>query len=136
MSAEVQVEHAGLDAAIRAMAADLGGQVFDKFVDTARGFCSRREGDLWDSIEHDGPIDDGTRVSATAIAGADHASYQNDGVGEFGPEGARIQGNPLLAFDWPAAGGLVVVRSVAGYEGTHFWDKAIDAWDDIVSSVG
>lgn len=97
--------------------------VSDLMVEDTRAACSRRSGELADSIEMDPWSNDGTRYSSTIRATSDHARYQDEGTGIYGPEGTRIEAPPggVLAFDWPAAGGVVYFKSVAGSPGTHFF---------------
>lgn len=125
-----------LEDALRSLAVDLGGRLGDAFVDTAKGHASRRTGEMADATDHDEPLDSGSSVSCRAYNDSDHGVYQDEGTGVYGPAGQRIQGSPLLAFDWPAAGGLVIVHSVAGSPPSRWWQRTLDAWPSIVASVG
>lgn len=104
----------------------------DEFVRTAQSRVSRRTGTLHDSIENEGAIEAGDFYVAHVVVGEEYGIYQDEGSGVFAPSGTRIQGRPFLAFDWPAAGGLVIVRSVSGSPGTHFWSEAVNEWPLIV----
>lgn len=98
-------------------------------VDDTKGAASRRSGEMADSVECDPWADAGTRYETTIRATSDHARFQDEGTGIYGPEGTRIEahGGGVLAFDWPAAGGVVFFRSVAGSPGTHFFHDAMPA---------
>lgn len=124
-----------LDRALEDLAVQKITDVGDAFYDQLVGRMSRRTGGMVDSVVIGTPEVSGSQVSIHVGVEADYAQYQNEGTGVFGPSGARIQGNPLLAFDWPAAGGLVIVHSTAGSPGTHFWDDTIAAWPSIVASA-
>lgn len=124
-----------LEDALRALCLDLGERLGDAFVEKAQGFSPRRTGALADSIVADGASDNGSSVTNHVSVGEEYGIYQEEGTGVYGPRGQRIQGSPLLAFDWPAAGGVVIVHSVAGTSPTHFWQRTIDQWPSIVASV-
>lgn len=99
-----------------------------QMVDDTKSAASRRTGALADSIGADEWVDEGTRFTSTIFAGRDLenpdvARYQDEGTGIYGPEGQRITApnGGVLVFDWPAAGGIVFVRSVAGAPGRHYF---------------
>lgn len=106
-----------------------------QLVELMQSRASRRSGTLAASIMADDVVDDGARLTVRVHVDADYARYQDEGTGVYGPEGQRIQGNPLLAFDWPAAGGMVIVHSVAGSPGTHFWTESLKSWPDILRAA-
>jgi hypothetical protein len=116
------------------------GRVRQAWVDRLQSRCSRRTGAL--SAECDtgttDPVQAGTGVEFTSSIDLGYARYQDEGTGVFGPEGTRITpvSSSVLVFDWPAAGGVVFARSVAGAPGTHFWTLAVGEWPDIVASAG
>lgn len=98
--------------------------VTERMVEDTRQACSRRTGQLADSIGADPWQEEATRFTSTIRATAPYARFQNDGTGIFGPTGSRIyprKPGGVLAFDWPAAGGVVFARSVQGSPGTHFF---------------
>lgn len=100
----------------------------DLIVQDTRDHMSRRTGHMADTVEIDQWANEGTRYSTTARVTAEYARYQDEGTGEFGPEGTRIvptKPGGVLAFDWPAAGGFVFFKSVAGSPGTHFFTDAM-----------
>lgn len=129
------VDTSALEAGLRRKAVEWAGQIGDGFVDYAKAGVSRRTGATADSIEHDAPVENGDSVTVRCVCNEPSGQYQDEGTGIYGPTGQRIEGNPLLAFDWPAAGGLVIVHSVAGSPGTHFWSNTIDAFPQIVAGV-
>lgn len=120
---------AALEANARARWEQKLPQVSDLMVSATQQDCSRRTGALADSIVVDDWQDQGTRYTTTISAGRGLpnpavAAYQEFGTGEFGPNGTRIYPHKpggVLVFDWPAAGGVVFARSVAGSPGTHFF---------------
>lgn len=129
------VDATGLERAFRENALVKCGLVRDGFVNGAQSRCSRRSGKLAASIVGTEPVDAGTTIECTITVGEDYGLFQDQGTGIYGPEGQRIKGNPLLAFDWPAAGGLVIVHSVAGSPGTHFWTDTVSDWPNILRAV-
>lgn len=124
-----------LDRGVRTLALDLAQRLADRFADEVRTTAPRATGEIADSVEVGGAVETGDEVHCSITVGAEHARYRDEGTGIYGPEGRRIEGNPLLAFDWPAAGGLVIVHSVAGSPGTHFWSNAVQNWPNIVSTI-
>lgn len=131
------VDTTALEAGLRAYALRLMDQLGERFVEGARGRCSRRTGTLADSIEASGAVDGGSRITNTVRCGAEYGRYQDEGTGIYGPDGARIvpTNAKVLAFDWAAGGGMTFRASVAGSPGTHFWSDTIDDWPNIVASV-
>lgn len=134
MAARVDVERIKrlvLDSALRRAEA-LG----EAFVQQARAYAPRRTGAGADSIEV-ATIDatpNGVRIRIAV--GEQYMKWQNEGTGIYGPSGQPItphkQGG-VLVFD--GVGGIVFARQVRGTEPTHFWERTIDAWPQIVSSV-
>lgn len=122
---------------ITSYAEDKARELGDAFVDRARGYCSRRTGKLADSITADDPELHGTYVTVRVHVEEEYGKFQNEGTGIYGPTGQRIEPTnaQALAFDWPAAGGLVIVKSVRGSEATHFWDRTKDEFGSIVAEV-
>lgn len=107
--------------------------------DETRAASSRRSGTLADSIDVV-PATGGTLVTTTITAAAPYAQYQDEGTGIYGPTGARIFPTraKVLVFDWPAAGGTVFARSIAGAPGRHFFHEPMhDRWHQaLLASVG
>lgn len=132
------VDASMLVARLREMANDYGQRLGEEFVSRAQQRCSRRSGDLADSIEVDSISDDGSNIAVHVIVGEDYAQYQDEGTGIFGPEGVPITPvtAKVLRFDWPAAGGIVFAHSVAGSPGTHFFSDTVKDWSNIVAAVG
>lgn len=129
------VDASALEQRLREMAVEEADKLADRVVEIAQSRCSRRTGTLADSISNEGAVSTGNGATAHVVVGEDYGKYQDEGTGIYGPEGTRIEGNPLLAFDWPAAGGLVIVHSVAGSPGTHFWTDTVNDWPSIVASA-
>lgn len=130
------VETAHLENLVRSHAMERMVTLADVFVERAQQNASVRTGELRDSISHDDPVDNGDRISCTAQAAAEHALYQEEGTGIFGPDGVPItpKNGPFLVFDWPAAGGVVFARKVIGSEPTRFWTRTIEEWPLIVAA--
>lgn len=129
------VDASGLVQAEREWAVDLGRRLGAATVTALQSRVGRKTGELHDSIEASEPVEEGDTVVVEITVGAAHGKWRNEGTGIYGPTGQRIRGNPLLAFDWPAAGGLVIVHSVAGAPGDHWWDETLKQWGSIVASV-
>lgn len=130
------------------------GELFAAEVENNAPKRTRR---LVDSIEqssvtvHPTEVTMTVRVTATSDEGAPYPAFQNEGTGIFGPDGVPItpKRGRVLVFDSPFARtptpgsrrrrggptGIVFATSVIGTEATHFWDKAIEAWPDIVARV-
>lgn len=110
----------------------------DLFVDRTRAEESRRTGAMWDATGH-GPISaSGGTITVEAFVDVDYAAGQDTGTGIYGPTGQRIfpTSAKALRFDWPAAGGIVFAKSVAGAPGRHFWaDKIGERWQDAVGDA-
>lgn len=115
---------AALEQNLRARVARNLPAVSERMVQDTRDKTSRRTGQLAESIGADQWQESGDRYTTTIRATAPYAHFQDVGTGIYGPTGSRIyprrQGG-VLVFDWPAAGGTVFARSVAGSPGTHFW---------------
>lgn len=86
---------------------------------------SRRTGALAAGITTTQPALSGTRVTAQIESAAEYSRWQDEGTGVYGPSGQRIFPTTakVLVFDWPAAGGVVFARSVAGAPGRHFFHE-------------
>lgn len=102
-----------------------------RMVADTQAACSRRTGALAASIVADDWQDQGTVFTSTISAGRglpnpNVAQYQDSGTGIFGPYGGRIypRNRKALRFDWPAAGGIVYAKSVAGAPATYFFSGA------------
>jgi hypothetical protein len=81
-------------------------------------------GDLRDSIVMEDFHEFFSSFSATIQATADQATYTEYGTGEYVGNG-RIEGNPYLAFYWFKVGKFMVLRSVRGQPGQH-WFEGVD----------
>lgn len=126
---------AGLIRELNRVTLDLTQRIGDAFAERVEANAPRRTGELAESVEVGGAVASagGGQISVTVTA--EHGVWQDKGTGIYGPRGGRIHGNPLLAFDWPAAGGLVIVRSVSGTPPTHFFQRAVEDFGSIVRSV-
>lgn len=135
MSTEVNID--GLERAVRDFALRKAEQLGDAFVDLVQSNMPRRTNVLADSVVAESPVESSSGFTVRAYVGADYARYVNDGTGIYGPEGTPIRPVTarVLAFDWPAAGGLVFAHSVRGSEPTHFWERSLDAWPRVVAEV-
>jgi hypothetical protein len=132
------VDTSSLVAGFQALALQAATNMRDDFVERAKGRCSRRTGAEADSIAGSDPVDAGDGlITWECWVGADYGKYQDEGTGIYGPEGKRITrpGGGPMAFDWPAAGGVVIVMSIAGAPGTHFWTDTVADWPDIVAGA-
>lgn len=108
----------------------------EKFVRAVREGVSRRTGRTADSVQITSTRVRSDGATVTVRVNEESGRYQDEGTGIYGPEGRRIEARPggVLAFDWPAAGGMVFVHSVAGSPGNRFWTNALNAWPDVVRS--
>lgn len=117
-------------------AVDRVRQMADSFVERAKARCSRRTGTLAEGCDHDDPTVDGGTVRCRVFNDVEYAQYQDEGTGIF------IGDNPItptsakaLRFDWPAAGGVVFYKSVAGMPGTHFWSDTVAEFGEIIAGI-
>lgn len=102
---------------------------------------SRRTGAMAAATHHTLPVLNSDRVTCEIRVDTDYAKYQDDGTGVYGPGGQRIyprKPGGVLVFDWPAAGGVVFARSVAGAPGRHFFaEKMPMRWaESLADSIG
>lgn len=114
----------------------------DVCVDLTREATSRRTGALADSIVHTQPalIAEGLVGCVISAGNADviYARWQDEGTGIYGPTGGRIFPTraKALRFDWPAAGGIVFAKSVAGAPGRHYFHEPMPArWRSALAEV-
>lgn len=131
------VNTAQIERLVREHARDRMERLGRAFVDQARELAPRRSGDGADSIEAGDVQENSGGYSLTVTVGAEYMRFQNEGTGVYGPGGQPITARPggVLAFDWPAAGGMVFAHHVRGVEATHWWDRTILAWPRIVSAA-
>lgn len=128
------IDHASLVALVQDYARARGEDLGEAFVRRAQGYSSRRTGALAESIEADEPQVSDTMVTVTVRVGEEYGQWQDEGTGIYGPTGERIRpiNADVLAFDWPAAGGVVFARSVRGAPGTRFWTRTREEWSSVV----
>lgn len=129
----------GTRARLQQRAVTIVTRAADVAVELTREAASRRGGALADSITHTQPalIDEGL-VGCQISVGVPYGRWQDEGTGIYGPTGARIfpRTARVLRFDWPAAGGVVFARSVAGAPGRHFFHEPMPArWRTALATV-
>lgn len=109
----------GLRALIEQYVAELAPVVDAELEASTKEAAPVRDGTLRDEITVSTAHGSGA-VTWTVDSPADHSSYTDEGT-----QAHPIRGNPLLAFDWPEAGGTVIVRSVMhpGTTGTHWFEQ-------------
>lgn len=103
--------------------------------DDTRAAASRRTGALADGIDIS-PAQGSPLVISTITSAAPYSQYQDEGTGVYGPTGTRIfpRSAKALVFDWPAAGGVVAFRSIAGAPGRHYFHEPMRArWHDALT---
>lgn len=141
----MSVDLTQIEAAIREFALGKSLSIRDRFVETLRQHMPRRTGGLAESVEAGEPEERGGGWSTRVDVTAEYARYVNDGTGRYGPQGHDLEADELTApmkngqhrfvFDWPAAGGIVFAKTVKGTEPTHFWERTIERWDEIVGGA-
>ena len=91
--------------------------------DTTRRDAPFVSGDLRASITMEDFHESFSSFNATISATAPQAVYTNEGTGEYIGAG-RIEARPgsALAFYWAKIGKFMVVQSVAGQPGQHWWE--------------
>lgn len=98
--------------------------------------ASRRTGALAAGISSSEPALVDARVTQTIVSAEPYSEFQDVGTGIYGPRGARIfpRTAKALRFDWPAAGGIVFAKSVAGSPGRHFFHTPMPTrWHDALA---
>lgn len=119
---------------LRASLAERARSVVEQAVDTVahrvREDAPVREGTLRDSVQAGEVQVDGPRVSASIVAGAEHASWQDRGTGVYGPSGQPIRPVRAKVLAWDGPDGPVFARQVAGTPPTWFWSENVnpEAW--------
>lgn len=119
-------------------AVDLVRLAADITVADTKADASRATGALADSISHDEPQASVPLISCRITATAPYARWQDEGTGIYGPSGQRIFPThaKALRFDWPAAGGVVFAKSVAGSPGKHYFTEPMPArWANALQSA-
>lgn len=115
---------------IREHALALVQRAADLAVTDTQAHMSRRTGASADSVTHTQPALQEPYVVCEISVGEPSARWQDEGTGIYGPENRRItpsRPGGVLVFDWPAAGGVVFARSVAGSPGKHFFTEPMPA---------
>lgn len=132
MTVDVDALHERVRSYALARAERLG----EAFVEQLRDNMPRRTGDMAESAKVDDIVETSNGVTVKVVVESEYAGFQNYGTGIYGPEGTPIRprrAGGVLVFDWPAAGGVVFARSVRGTEPTHFWERTLDAWPEIIA---
>jgi hypothetical protein len=72
------------------------------------------------------------------IAPEQYSSFQEEGTGVYGPEGAPITptSSNVLVFYWKKTGRVMFLRSVLGTPATHWFSKIRDRWGEFVAAAG
>lgn len=123
----------GLRRLVQSRGRDIADAIGASFVAKAQGLAPRRTGAGADSIVVDGVDEYGEGFRIRIVVGEVYMRYQNEGTGIYGPEGTPIvpRSAKVLVFDSPVLG-LTFAPSVRGTEPTHWWDRTVDAWPEIV----
>jgi hypothetical protein len=131
------VDIAKMEALVREHAAAKAVEAAEAFVAVVRSLAPRRSGDLAASVEADRIYDTPSGTTAVIVVSSPYARFQNEGTGIYGPEGTPIvpKNGQFLVFPKKIGGGLVFTREVRGTEPTHFWERSIERWPDILRSL-
>lgn len=119
-------------------ALDIVERAADITVQRTQAAVSRRTGALAEGISRTAPALLGTRVMCDIVSAAPYSKEQDEGTGIYGPRAQRIfpTNAKALRFDWPAAGGIVFAKSVAGAPGRHFFHEPMPArWRGALAEV-
>lgn len=134
----MSADTATLEALVRAHAREAGERLGEAFVEQLRSNMPYRSGDMQRSVEVESVEEGDSNVVVRVVVHSEYAVYQNYGTGIYGPDGVPIYPRTpggVLVFDWPAAGGVVFLRHVAGTEPQHFWERTLDQWPQIVAEA-
>lgn len=114
---------------IREHALRLVERAVDAAVVDTQAHASRRTGATVDGISRTQPQLQDPYVTCQIVSAEPSSRWQDEGTGIYGPAGMRIFPThaKALRFDWPAAGGVVFARSVAGSPGKHFFHEPMPA---------
>lgn len=119
-------------------ALDIVERAADIAVQQTQDAASRRTGALAQGISHTPPVLVGTWATCDILSAEPYSAAQDEGSGIYGPTGQRIFPThaKVLRFDWPAAGGVVFAKSVAGSPGRHFFHEPMpDRWRTALGQV-
>jgi hypothetical protein len=119
-------------------ALDIVERAADLAVAETQDAASRRTGELADGISHTPPVLVGALVMCEIRSAVSYSRAQDEGTGIYGPRATRIFPTTAkaLRFDWPAAGGVVFAKSVAGAPGRHFFHEPMPArWRGALATV-
>lgn len=129
------VNAAALERKVRDYAEAQTVKAAEAFVTLCRSNMPRRTGAMAESVQVDSIYESRSGYTARIVVDSPYARFQNEGTGIYGPDGAPItpkSGN-VLVFD--GIGGMVFARSVRGTEPTHFWERTIERWPDILGAL-
>lgn len=125
----------GLMNGLRDFARQRASDIADEFINQARSFAPRRTGAGADSITVDSIDESGSTFRMHITVGEIYMRYQNDGTGLYGPNHIWIMPYNARALVFEGIGGLVFATRVRGTEPTHWWERTLDQWPNIVRSA-
>lgn len=133
----MSIDTTGLSARVRDFAQSRADDIAQRFVERAQMYAPFRTGQLHDSIQAEPAEMIGDVATARVVVGAEYGKFQNEGTGVYGPDGEPIYPRTAkaLVFYWPAAANVVAFAHVKGTEPTHFWERTLGDWHDIVSGA-
>lgn len=102
-------------------------------VGTPSPYQTHEPGMLRDSIAVNVRFDQ-TVFSFHAVATAPHASFTNDGTSAHPIVAVNTR---VLRFDWPRGGlhpAFMPRVNHPGYGGSHWWDRTLERWPDILAA--
>lgn len=121
---------------IREHSVNLSRRALDTTVEETKAAASRRTGAMADAIHSTEPELADSRVVMQIRGEEPYTGFQDVGTGLYGPAGVRIFPTTAkaLRFDWPAAGGIVFAKSIAGSPGRHFFSEPLPSrWHDALA---
>lgn len=123
----------GLERAVRDRAREIAKRLADEFVNTAQTLAPRRTGAGADSIVAESVDESSDGFTVRVVVGEEYMRFQNEGTGIHGPTGTPIRpvSAKVLVFDSPILG-LTFAPEVQGTEPTHWWDRTVQMWPQIV----
>lgn len=131
------VDASGLLRQLDELAREKTQQLAEGFAEEARSTAQRRTGAMAEGVKVFDVIASASKYTAEVVSEAEHGVYQEHGTGIYAGRGRIRPHNPqgALAFDWPAGGGAVFFKSVAGTPPTRWWSRAVANFPSVVSRV-
>lgn len=136
----VDVDTTGLETFVRNFYNGVGNDATEAMLDEWRSDpdVPKDTGEMVDTMTVEQTEDSGPVLEWTIRAPAEHASWQEEGTGIYGPEAAPIfpTSSKVLVFYWKKTGRVMFLPSVLGTPATHWFSRIRDRWPEFVERIG